>query len=669
MCGIAGIVALDGRHPPPSREALTDMIAAVRHRGPDAFGIYRDARAGLAHARLSIIDLSSGDQPMGTGDGRLWVVFNGEIFNYVELRGELEQLGHGFRTRSDTEVILHAWECWGADCFGRFNGQWAIALWDAVRRTLVLARDRVGVRPLYVHHRDGVLRFASEVKSLFADPAVRRAFDLRGLDQLFTYWAPLAPTTVFDGVEEVRPGSVRIYDDSGLCSEQIIWRPEFPHDGAAAFPLSVEEAAEELRAKLRTATRLRITRADVPVGSYLSGGLDSSVIARLGREAKEGEFRTFSIRFEDAEFDETPYQRMMAAQLDSRHEEVLVRRSDIARVFPDVVRHAERPLLRSAAAPMFLLSGLVRSAGFKAVLTGEGADEFLAGYDLFREAAVRRFWARDPESRLRPRLMDRLYPYLARSPQQARGMALQFWKKGLEAPDAPGFSHGPRWSSTAALKRFFTPAAAASLAAAPAADVLAELPPAFGSWDPLARAQYLEIVTLLSGYLLSSQGDRMLMAHSVEGRFPFLDADVMEFCLSLPADYKLRILDEKHLLKRAARGMVPEPIIGRPKQPYRAPDAASFAAPDAPEYVREVLSERSVLQAGVFQPAAVSALHDKIRARAAGGDTQFSNADNMAFLGVLSTQLLHDTLLRPAGAPDQTVHTFTVDVDRTMTHA
>ena len=669
MCGIAGIVALDGRKPPPARETLARMIAAVRHRGPDAFGIYRDARAGLVHARLSIIDLASGDQPMSTADERLWVVFNGEIFNYLELREELERQGRRFRTRSDTEVILHAWDSWGTGCFRRFNGQWALALWDGTAGRLVLSRDRVGVRPLYVHHRDGVLRFASEAKSLFADPSVPRAFDPRGLDQVFTYWAPLAPTTVFTGVEEVRPGTVRVYDSSGLRSEEVYWRPVFPEGDGAAFPLGVEDAASVLREKLAAATKLRITRADVPVGSYLSGGIDSSVIARLGREHKQGEFRTFSIRFEDAEFDETPYQRMMAAELDSRHDEVMVRRSDIARVFPDVVRHTERPVLRSAAAPMFLLSGLVRDAGFKAVLTGEGADEFLAGYDIFREAKVRLFWSRDPASRMRPRLFDRLYPYLARSPQQARGMALQFWKKGLEHAGSAGFSHEPRWSSASALKRFFAAETRAALQADPAPGVLDTLPGGFARWDPLAQAQHLEIVTLLSGYLLSSQGDRMLMAHSVEGRFPFLDADVMEFCLSLPADYKLRILDEKHLLKRAARGLVPQRILERPKQPYRAPDAASFAGADSPAYVREALSPAAVRAAGVFDPPAVEALHAKVRSRAAGGDTLFSNADNMAFLGVLSTQLVYDTLLRRGTDQEGEAPHFTVDVDRTMTHA
>lgn len=676
MCGIAGVWASAG--PPPSKERLLAMAGAIHHRGPDEFGILRGvgrgpARAacvGLAHARLSIIDLATGQQPLSNEDGSVWTVFNGEIFNYVELRDELAQKGHSFHTQSDTEVIVHAWEEWGEASFQRYNGQWAIAIWDERHERLVLARDRVGVRPLYwAEHRrpDGVreLVFGSEVKAMFAGtPALPRAIDPRGLEEVFTFWSTVPPRTVFAGVHELRPGHHLIVDAAGI-REVKEWEPDYPEEGEP-YGLTIEEAREELLGHLERATRLRLLRADVPVGAYLSGGLDSSVISALGRRAKAGTFRTFSLRFEDAEFDETPYQRAMVDRLASEHAEVVCRKRDIAEVFSDVIWHTERPILRTAPAPLFLLSRLVRQSDFKVVLTGEGADEMLAGYDLFREAKVRRFWSKDPSSKLRPLLFDRLYPYLARSPQQARAMAQAFWRRGIEAPDRFEFSHEPRWSGAAALQRLFSRPlrdALSDRAADPVKALGADLPSGFSRWDPLFRAQYLEVRTLLSGYLLSSQGDRMLMANSVEGRFPFLDKDVMAFCNGLPASYKLHVLDEKHLLKRAARGLVPEQILTRPKQPYRAPDAQSFVLADAPAYIADLLSEATVARAGLLDPSAVARLFAKCLANTTGG--QFSNADNMAFVGALSAQLVWHHFLRPEATIAGKVIPARTDVDRT----
>ncbi len=654
MCGIAGIVNLSDALPPPSRELIRAMVRAIRHRGPDEFGVYRDGRAGLGHARLSIVDLASGQQPMPNTDETSWLVFNGEVFNFVELRAELEAAGHVFRTHSDTEVIVHAWERWGVDAFARFNGQWAIALWDTRTEELVLCRDRVGVRPLFLHEGGGRVRFASEVKALYADPDVSRALDPRGIEETFTFWGSRAPTSVFAGVEELPPGVVRRYSRSGAKVDQTYWQPSYPRvqgDGPRdADSCTLDEAVKGLRDRLLNASELRMLRADVPVGAYLSGGIDSSYVAWLARDAVRGKFHTFSLRFEDPEYDETKYQRLMVDRLHSEHAEVVASRADIAGVFPDVVAHAERPLLRTGPAPLFLLSKLVREQGLKVVLTGEGSDEMLGGYDLFREAKVRRFWSRQPESKLRPRLFDRLYPWLARSPAAARGLALQFWAKGIDRPDDPTFSHGPRWSSASALQRLFSsewkarsvgdgrPGAVASL--------VASLPDDFKRWDPLAQAQYLEVVTLLNPYILASQGDRMLMANSVEGRFPFLDKEVMAFANAMPARFKLRGLDEKHVLKRAAAEVLPKEILERPKQPYRAPDAACFTGPDAPEWVRALTTEAALKEVGVFDAAAATALLEKARRVAAkGGDAGFSNADNMAVVGLLSTQVLHHRLI------------------------
>ena len=651
MCGIAGIVSL-GAAPAPSREALLRMAGALTHRGPDELGLYRDALAGLAHARLSIIDLASGQQPMADALRTTWIAFNGEIFNYLELRAELSALGHRFRTRSDTEVIVQAWHAWGERAFERFNGQWAVAIWDSVARRLVLARDPTGICPLYLCPHGGQLYFASEVKAIFAaNPAIPRAFDPAGIEQTFTFWSVVPPQSVFQGIEELRPGHLRIYQ-AGSSREKCFYSPSY-----GGFSGSLEDAVTEVRAKVEAATALRMLRADVPVGSYLSGGLDSSYVAALGRQSAGERFQTFSLRFADAEYDETSYQRLVAKQLGAEHHEVVVSRADIAEAFPHVIWHTERPILRTAPAPLFLLSKLVRRHGIKVVLTGEGADEMFAGYDLFREGKVRRFWGRQPQSARRPRLLERLYPYLARSPVAQQAMARQFFGRNLGAHASPGFAHDTRWHTTGSLKRVLTPAMRSGRD--PVAELLADLPAPFAQWTPLAQDQYLEKRTLLAGYLLSSQGDRMLMAHSVEGRFPFLDRNVIALANSLPDSYKLRVLDEKHVLKRAAADVVPAEILARKKQPYRAPDAAALINAT---YIDDLLSPPALRDAGVFEPQPVMQLVRKCRART---DGQFSNADNMALVGILSTQLLHQQLI--AGLPAiRTNLSLRTDVDLTQ---
>ena len=650
MCGIAGIVAARGAAAPPAREALLAMAGTLEHRGPDEFGLYRDARAGLAHARLSIIDLATGQQPMSDADETVWIVFNGEIFNYLELRAELAALGYRFRTRSDTEVIVQAYRAWGERAFARMNGQWAVALWEPRTHRLVLARDPMGICPLHLCEHAGHLYFASEVKAIFAaSPAIPRRFDPAGIDQTFTFWSVVPPQSIFESVEELRPGYVRVYE-AGRMREHAFWQPRY-----GGFSSSLEEATDRVREAVEKATSLRMLRADVPVGSYLSGGLDSSLVAALGRRFAGERFQTFSLRFEDAEYDESAYQRLAVEAIGSEHHEVTVSRRDIAEVFPEVVYHAERPILRTAPAPLFLLSRLVRRHGVKVVLTGEGADEMFAGYDLFREGKVRRFWARQPASTRRPRLLERLYPYLARSPVAQQAMARQFFGRNLGAHAAPGFAHDTRWHTTSALKRLLC----VKTQTDPVAELLADLPREFSRWSPLAQDQYLETRTLLAGYLLSSQGDRMLLAHSVEGRFPFLDAEVVALANSLPASYKLRALDEKHVLKRVAAALVPAEILARKKQPYRAPDASSLVSSS---YLEELVSKSALRDSGVFAPQPAMQLVAKCRARAAEG--QFSNADNMALVGIVSTQLLHDRFIarRPQA---RTPRALRVDVDRT----
>jgi len=639
MCGIAGYFALTPR-PVAPRAVLEAMVEAVRHRGPDDTGVHLDGRVALGHRRLSIIDLSGGRQPLSVDDKKLWITFNGEIFNYVELREELIALGRTFRTKSDTEAILQAYAEYGAKGVGSLNGDFAYAIWDRRAQRLVMARDRMGVRPLYYAVHDGVLVFASEVKSLFLYPGLSAELDPLGLDQTFTFWAPLAPRTAFKGVFELPPGHQLIAENGGFRIEPY-WQLRFP-PREARTNASEKDYEEHIEALLSDATRIRM-RADVPVGAYLSGGFDSSATTALARACQGARLRTFSLEFEAKELDESHYQRALVDALRTEHSARRCSGADIAQVFPDVIRHTERPIVRSAPAALFLLSRDVRDHGFKVVLTGEGADEVFGGYDIFKEARVRRFWARQPQSRWRPLLLRRLYPYIENLQSQPAAYLEAFFRTGLERVDDPLYSHLPRFALTRRIAQFYSGDLQREINGYdPLAELREWLPAEFSSWHPLSRAQYLETRCLLPGYILSSQGDRVAMAHAVEGRFPFLDHRVVELGATLPPKMKLRGLREKHLLREALGRHVPRAIVERPKQPYRAPDSESFVR-NAPDYVAELLSARAIARAGYFEPRAVERLLAKCR-RAPG---QVSAADNMAFVGILSTQLLHSSFVRP----------------------
>ena len=631
MCGIAGALLMAGQAalPDPAR-----MIAPLRHRGPDGRGYFRSPACALGSARLSIIDLETGDQPVANEDESVWTAFNGEIFNFIELRAELQRLGHQFRTRSDTEVIVHAYEEYGDRCVERLSGQFAIALWDVRRQRLLLARDRVGIRPLFYARVGGQLLFASEVKAILAVAPATAALDEQGLAQVFTFWGTVGQRTVFKGVQSLPAGHMLIVE-KGTERLERYWDWAFPR-GSGRSDLSLDEAAEALHALLKDVVQQQL-RSDVPVGAYLSGGLDSSGIAALARESVET-LRTFSLTFDDPEFDESGYQQQMAEHLGVSHSSVRCTAQDIGNVFPDLIWHTETPVLRTAPAPLMLLARHVHSQGFKVVLTGEGADEVFGGYDLFKEGKIRRFWARQPDSDWRPLLLSRLYPYLARSPVANRHFARLFFGQHLEDLGNPFYAHLTRWTTTRGIFRLLSPEMQASLAAAKPEDELTrQLPTEFETWSALSRDQYIEVKTLLEGYLLSSQGDRPSMAHSVEGRVPYLDHRVIELLNALSPRYKLRALHEKVLLRGALRRILPEAILKRVKQPYRAPDSRSFFQDDRPlPYVQELLSESNLRRSGYFHPQAVGRLLDKCRTGRALGA-----GDNMAFVGVLSTLLLH----------------------------
>lgn len=633
MCGIAGMYVAAGASA-PTWEELERMAAMLQHRGPDGHGLYREERVGLAHTRLSLVDLAGGHQPLANEDRTLWLVGNGEVFEHGALRRELQALGHRFATGSDLETVLHAYEAWGDGAWAHLDGQFAFALWDAPAQRLWLVRDRLGILPLHFAVRGDAVLFASECKALFATGRVPVAFDPSALGLLFTLWAPPAPHTVFAGVQSVRPGEAVCFDGALRATRHRWWQPDLRRDPA---PRTLAAAAEALHDELDAAVQRRL-RADVPVATYVSGGIDSSVITALAARHAPA-LHTFALRFADPRFDETAPQRRIAQLFGTQHHEVLVTDDDVQQHLSEVVWHCETPLLRTAPVPMFLLSDLVRRTGLKAVLTGEGADELLAGYSVFQEDRVRRFWARQPDSTVRPALFARVHDFVGTGAQRQGAMWQAFYAKGLQATADPFYSHRIRWQNSAWTLRLLSPDVRAAAAGNAEAAVAAALPEHFAAFTPLGRAEALEIASFLSPYLLASQGDRVALGHGVEARYPYLDPDVVDWCSRLPDACQRRGLHTKLVLRALGARLLPTDVWRRPKRPYRAPTASALLTSDGAERHRELLSPARLAQSGLIDVAVANALLAKV---AADGGQRATEREGMAVTALLTLQLLHD---------------------------
>ena len=634
MCGIAGIVSTT-KKVYRNDSNLERMIGALHHRGPDECGLFFDDKCAMGMSRLSIIDLSGGSQPISNENQDLWIVFNGEIFNYPELRTELKKMGHKFRTRSDTEVIIHCFEQYGQDFVHHLNGQFAIAIWDRRLNRLVLARDRVGIRPLFYALSGNRLIFGSEMKAIFAQGDIKPEIEPQGLADIFTFWVNIPPGTIFKGIRELPPGHVLSFDPSGMEITRY-WDYTFPED--RDFLQETEERTEEaLREMLLDAVTLRL-RADVPVAAYLSGGLDSSIISALVKRYHNNDLITFSVAFKDQGFDERAFQETMVRQIGTNHYSVEVGTEEIAEDFINVVWFAEKPLMRTAPAPLFALSRCVREHGIKVVLTGEGADEFLGGYNIFKEDKIRRFCARMPGSQCRPLLFSRLYPYILKSEGAINPFWQAFFSRHMEKTENPYYSHLLRWENTAHIKNIYLPRIKKHFHLETQLSKLDEYcSPDIMKWHPLNRAQYIEALLFLNGYLLSSQGDRMMMGNAVEGRFPFLDHRLIEFTARINPELKIRGLNEKYILKKAFSSMIPGKIAKRPKQPYRAPITEVFLGNRQDNLLEDLLSPEYIKKYGYLNPKAMERLKKKIsRTR-----EKTTARDEMALVAAGSTQLLH----------------------------
>ena len=631
MCGIAGILNL-GQNQSITPDALRRMVSIQQHRGPDESGAYVDDSIGLAHARLSIIDLSEGTQPIHNENKSLWIIYNGEVFNYPELRQELVSRGHKFYTTSDTEVILHLYEEKGIDCLSELNGQFAFAIWNSNNKTLFLARDRVGILPLFYTIQNQRLYFASEVKAIFANKEIHRSLDHESLDQIFTFWTTLPGKTVFNNIKELPPAHYMLISPNGITTNKY-WDMNFLNH-KEIFNKKSDDLVNEISETLTDAVRIRL-RADVPVGTYLSGGLDSSALTETVKKKFNNELRSFGIRFENKNYDEGRYQSEMVDYLGVDHSEIVISNDDIGTNLEDVLWHTEKPLLRTGPIPLYLLSKLVNQSGYKVVLTGEGADEIFGGYDIFKEAKIRSFWAKDPDSKLRPLLLAKLYPYIFKD-NRLNQTLIAFFKSGIENPDDPFFSHNIRWKNTGKIKNFFSEHVKDSNRNYDSYSELTKLlPKHYFDWDIVTKSQFLESMIFLSNYLLSSQGDRVAMAHSLELRVPYLDHRVIELLGKVNSEIKINGLNEKYLLKQVFKNRLPTSILNRWKNPYRAPIHKALLN-STMSLVKEYCSEESLKKSGLFENLKVVRLINKLEKSDAA-----SEFDEMALVGIISTQIIY----------------------------
>ncbi|HVE69177.1 MAG TPA: asparagine synthase (glutamine-hydrolyzing) [Solirubrobacteraceae bacterium] len=622
MCGICGLASLDGASP-VEPELLEAMSSALVHRGPDSQGALLDGPVGLAMRRLSIIDLEGGDQPIASEDGTVHVVCNGEIYNYRELRDELRGRGHRFATASDCEVIVHLYEEEGPGCVERLRGMFALALWDARERRLVLARDRFGIKPLYWRAARGTLAFGSELKALLRDPGFDRTLDPDALEAFLAFNSIPAPLTIYREARKLPAGHRLVWQGGEPVVERYA-RPR-PVDAERVRREPAAALAAELRERLRDSVRAHLV-ADVPVGVLLSGGVDSSALAALAAQEGSGRLRTFSIGFEERSFDELERARLVAERYDTEHRE-LVLRPDAADLLPRLVEAFDEPFADSSALPTYLVCELA-ARDVKVVLSGEGGDELFGGYYTY------------VADLLAPRLgraAAAAAPLVERLPVSSRRVSLEYRaKRFVRGAALPPLERHHAW------KEIFSGDQRAALLARPdrGADPLeayrARYAETVGA-EPLARLQDVDTTVYLVDDLLVKT-DRASMAHSLEARVPFLDPVVADLALALPTRHKVRGLAKKVLLRRAVAPLVPRSIVHGRKRGFSIPAAAWLRGELAP-LAREVLAPDAVAAQGCFRPEAVTAVLDRHLA----GQEDLSRQ----LWGLLTFGLWHERQSRP----------------------
>lgn len=645
MSGIVGF--LNKNASIDSLSVLKRMITRIKHRGLGYNAVYVSRYIGLGVANNFPVTQNDAVYPFSNEDETMWIVWSGTLFNRSDLKLRLLKLGIRLKNESDGGLILHLYQLFGTSCFSMLNGQFAFSIWDSNRKELIMVRDRVGVCPLFYAATSNGFVFASEMKALFVHPKISAKISSKALKQVVTFWTTIAPDTIFEGVLELSPGHYLTLNSDELKTESY-W--EFPVSLPDEYlGLNITESMEQFDEVFTDAVAIR-TQTDKPFGAYLSGGLDSSVTtAYIRKMHPQLNLDTFSISFTDPIFDESNFQKIATDYYNTNHSKVICSDEDVISNFQEIVWHAEAPLLRTAPVPMFLLSKLVRKNNIQTIISGEGADEILGGYNIFKEALIREFWAKEPNSKYRPLLLKKLYPYLSQM-NMTNNMALKtFFGYKLTETSSPVYSHILRWNNTARIMKFFSTYLKYEVSDYnPVDEYLQKVESKLRGVDLLSRAQYIEATTFMSGYLLNSQGERMAMANTVEARYPFLDHRVIELCMKIRPEYKLKGLSEKYLLKTMMKDKVPKEIVARQKQPYRAPIASLFNSNYGLSLItEEVLSKDKILSTGLFDYKKVDLLLQKMKL-----NHRITEIDNMAITAILSTQILYNCFI------DKTVSTL-----------
>jgi asparagine synthase (glutamine-hydrolysing) len=628
MCGVAGFISKNCTEATLKR--MGDMLS---HRGPDETGYYYQDNVGLVSKRLSIIDLINGKQPAFNENENITVILNGEIFNYVQLREELETEGHRISNNSDTAVLPHMYEQYGTGMFERLSGQYAIAIYDINCKKLILARDRMGIIPLNFYYKNGEFFFGSEIKAILATDRVRRELSYEAIFDVFTFWSPQNDRTIFRDVFCVLPGEYLEFQNKVIKRDKHF---KLKYKGINE-QLEFSRSAEEIEALLTKAVQKRLI-GDVKISTYLSGGLDSSLITSIIASRYDSSVEAFSIGFEDARFDESKYQKMVCDHLGIKHNTILFRNSEIPELIKKIIRHTETPLLRAGPMPLFKLSELVNKNNVKVVLSGEGADELFGGYDIFREVKIRNYLRKHPDSNLRKQLFRKVNLFSDSRIQSAPAGSLNYFYMH-NGSDSLLESHYTRWRQFGFFERFFSDSVKAMIKEMQYPNYYRSLNmecvQEIKEWTDIQKCQYFEIKTFLSQYLLSSQGDRVSMANSVEVRFPFLDDELVEYCMSLNDKFKIRALNEKYILKKIAEKYLPYELVNRKKFPYRSPlDVRGILCDPYMEYI---LSEESIGRFNLFNPEKIRGFINSILVN----DT-LSERETMLLMGVMTLQTLCD---------------------------
>ena len=635
MCGIAGIYS-SRENVTNSSKKLNAALGLISHRGPDDLKyIASDNVFSGGAVRLSIEALHYGAQPLRVGN--LTVGFNGEIFNYKQLAKEY---GLGVvSTTSEVRFLLDAWSQRGDKIFDDLDGQFAIFIYDSQKRELILARDPFGIRPLFYTSYNGGFYFCSEIKGIFNLTGNDFMFDEVGIASIAMLWTTVGERTIFENIKQVRRGHYISVSSKGIV-ENSYYKDPLISTSLKTFS-NRNEAVDFLRESLKNSVHSQI-HGEVGYASYLSGGIDSSALAYfLSKKNEKSDLHTFSIAFENDEYDESTAQKLVSEALAVNHHSINISKADISNNFRSVINHAETLLFRTAPVPLYLLSKQVRDAGHKVVYTGEGADEILLGYDLFAENRVRRFWSRSPSSNWRPSLLRRLYQYLPQyNNSRYFSIIRDFYSGSISDVGNPFYSHLVRWSQFKQVSSFFNfSRSSEDLEETIINDLLLTLPKPFGETSSDRKAQILEFETLLQGYLLASQGDRMSMAHSVEGRYPFLGKEFVRNMARLGDYQKSFGIKSKGLFRDSMSNLLPADIVARPKVAYQAPEAKSFLSNSHKSAEAEFLEDVSS-SVDVINHENLRLLNSKITNEYSSDRLGFR--ENMAYVMCMSAAQLSD---------------------------